>query len=244
MTTPVNFLLVHGACHGAWCWNAVAPLLRAQGCRVLAIDLPGRGDGRRPGWGPTLADYARSVADAAAGIEGPVVAVGHSMGGQMISAAAELASERFARLIYLSAFLPIDGDSIATMSRHNEGTMLPSATRVSLLTGRFRILPAGAPPVFYGDCPPTQIDEALSRLVPESVRPSMGKLRLSPDRFGRVPRAYIRLTEDRAITPTFQDWMLARQPCQRVASLAASHSPFLSMPAVLARTLIEIGRED
>src|SRR5713226_8538964 len=40
---PKEFLLVHGACHGAWCWEEVAGRLRARGHRVAALDLPGHG---------------------------------------------------------------------------------------------------------------------------------------------------------------------------------------------------------
>jgi pimeloyl-ACP methyl ester carboxylesterase len=163
--------------------------------------------------------------------------LGHSMGGQIISAASELAPERFTRLVYLSAFLPADGDSIVSMSRHNAGSELSRATHVSLIRGRLSILGTAAGPVFYGDCAPEMIAQATGRLAPESLRPSFQRISLSRERFGRVPRSYIRLTEDRAITPAFQDWMLSRQPCERVQSLESSHSPFLSMPAALASAI-------
>lgn len=229
-----NFLLVHGACHGAWCWGRVAPLLERKGHRVLAIDLPGRGPGDRAGWRHSLSSYADAVMAGARRMDGPVVAVGHSMGGQIISAAAEAAPDLFQRLVYLSAFLPVTGDSIASLSPHNTGSALATATHLSLWRGQLTILPATAAPVFYGDCEQADVAHAVSRLTVESLRPSLARIQLTMHRFGQVPRAYIRLTDDQAIMPAFQDFMLNRQPCERVLTLPTSHSPFLSKPLDLA----------
>lgn len=230
---PKTFLLVHGACHGAWCWDAVVPILEARGHRVLAIDLPGRNGNGSAGWGQTLQGYGAAVAAAAAIGSGPVVAVAHSMGGQMISQAAEQAPERFERLVYVSAFLPKNGDRVVDFSRRNVGSELVSATRVSLWRGLLEIIPSQAERVFYHDCAPGDVARALAQLVPESLRPSMTRIRLSAERFGSIPRSYIRCSHDRALTLQLQDWMIGRQPCQRVETLAASHSPFLSQPAEL-----------
>lgn len=139
------FLLVHGAWHGAWCWGKINPLLAAAGHAVLAIDLPGHGLNAAfpaafdiqprtsalatefsPIAGITLADYARAVADAvdsllAAGFPAPIV-VGHSMGGGAIHAASELLGPgKIARLVYVAAFMPKDGQPMVAfplMRRH------------------------------------------------------------------------------------------------------------------------------
>lgn len=161
----------------------------------------------------------------------------------MISAAAELAPERFLRLVYLAAYLPVDGDSIASLGRHDPDSLLPHATKVSLLGGKLTITAPQAPSVFYNDCATNTIAHALSRLVPESVRPSITRIRLKNNRFGAIPKSYIRLTEDRAITPQLQDWMLRRQPCQRIVSLPASHSPFFSLPTELAEKILEVSAD-
>lgn len=237
MAAPATILLVHGACHGSWCWDRVVPLLERAGHRVLTPDLPGRGAKGAPGWWKwTLDAYTQTIVDAAHEAAEPVIALGHSMGGQVISAAAEMAPERFVRLVYLAAFVPADGDSIASLSTLDKHTDIARATRVSWLKGQLAIRPETAQPVFYGDCSHADFAWVKPRLVPEPVRPSLGKLRLGP-RFDRVPRSYIRCTQDRAISVQFQDAMLARQPCKRVATLDSSHSPFLSMPDQLVAAL-------
>lgn len=234
---PATIMLVHGACHGGWCWERLAPLIEAAGHRVLIPDLPGRAAMGTPGWWRwTLKDYADVIVATARQADRPVVALGHSMGGQVISAAAEAAPDLFERLVYLAAFLPAHGDSIVSLAPMNKEADIAQATHTSLLTGRLTITPETAQPVFYGDCSVADFEWVKRRLVPEPVRPSFGKVSLS-ERFQSIRRSYIRCTQDRALSVQFQDRMIERQPCQKVATLEASHSPFLSMPDRLAETL-------
>ena len=229
MIPPKRFLLIHGACHGAWCWERVVPLLEASGHRVLTPDLPGRGDKGAPGWRWTLKAYADAIVEEAQQAGGPVIAVGHSMGGPVISAAAEAAPEWFERLVYVSAFLPIDGDSLVSIAAMDKHSDLHGASRVSWPKGVVVINPDRLAPVYYGDCSKADLDWVGARIVPESLRPSLAKVRLTK-RFQSVPRSYIRCTQDRGLSIQMQDRLMERQPCQHVASLDASHSPFLSMP--------------
>lgn len=232
-----TIMLVHGACHGAWCWGRVVPLLEAAGHRVLAPDLPGRGANGTPGWWRwTMQDYAKSIIHTARQAGGPVIAVGHSMGGQVISAAAEVAPELFERLVYLTAFLPSDGDSIVSLAALDKTSDIAKAARTSLLKGQITLDPNSAHSIFYGDCSADDFAWVKPRLVTEPARPSFSKLHLTA-RFEAVPRSYIRCTKDRAISFELQDMMVAKQPCQHVATLEASHSPFVSMPDQLADAL-------
>ncbi|MEY2883353.1 MAG: hypothetical protein RL490_1077, partial [Pseudomonadota bacterium] len=101
-TAPATIMLVHGACHGPWCWDRVTPLLEAAGRRVLTPCLPGRSGIGRGGWGATLPDYAVAIVEAARRESAPVVVVGHSMAGLVIAAAAEAAPDLFERLVFVS----------------------------------------------------------------------------------------------------------------------------------------------
>ncbi len=73
-----RFVLVHGAWHGAWCWNKVVPLLEAKGHSVDAIDLPGHGSDVTPIAEVTLERYAERVGRALRAEPEPAVLVGHS----------------------------------------------------------------------------------------------------------------------------------------------------------------------
>ena len=108
-----TYILVHGAWHGAWCWYKVVPLLEARGHKVVAPDLPGHGKDTTKPEQVTLADYVNKVVSVANDQNGPVILVGHSMAGVVISQAAEvLGANKISALIYLDAFLPANGESL------------------------------------------------------------------------------------------------------------------------------------
>lgn len=71
-------LLVHGSCHGAWCWREVIPALEALGHAARAIDLPAHGEDRTPAAAATLDGYAGAIL---AAIGAPVTLVAHSAAG-------------------------------------------------------------------------------------------------------------------------------------------------------------------
>src|SRR3546814_12360160 len=83
MSLPVkaSFVLIHGAWQGAWAWERVVPLLERAGHRALALDLPGNGTDATPAGAVTLMLYADHVARSIDRVEGPVVVVGHGLGG-------------------------------------------------------------------------------------------------------------------------------------------------------------------
>ncbi|UPT62575.1 MAG: alpha/beta fold hydrolase [Hyphomonadaceae bacterium JAD_PAG50586_4] len=239
MANP-HLLLVHGANHGSWCWAHLLPHLQSRGFITHTLDLPGRERTKRSGWSYRLSEYAETVVEATARIETPVIAVGHSMGGMVISAAAQLRPEQFSRLVFLTAFLPSNGDTMAALGSLDKASKLQKGIRLSALDGRVTILPGPGAEVFFGDCTKEQQRWAFERLSTEPLRPSLDKVRLTPDRFGAVPRSYIRCTQDQALSIALQDNMLARQVCEKIATLNASHSPFLSMPEPLAEAIAAV----
>lgn len=233
-------MLVHGACHGPWCWDRVVPLFEASGRRVLTPCLPGRAGVGRAGWTATLPDYTAAIVAAARRESAPVIAVGHSLAGLVIAAAAEAAPELFERLVFVAAFMPVSGDSLASIAAMDKYSDLTGATTINWLRGTVTIKPEKLGPVYYSDCSEADLDWVRPRLVAEPVRPSLGKVQLSKARFQTVPRSYIRCTQDRGLSIEMQDRLIARQPCEHVATLAASHSAFVSMPDQFVTALLSV----
>ena len=120
---PATLILIHGAWHGAWCWQLLTPLLESQGIRVIAPDLPSMGADRAPAGDVTLESWARFVADVVER-EANCVLVGHSRGGAVISRAAELVPDAIRRLVYLSAYLLTDGESVAAEARRDTDSLV------------------------------------------------------------------------------------------------------------------------
>ncbi len=231
-----DFLLIHGSCHGAWCWQSVVERLHAAGHGARAIDLPGHGDDPTPLPEVTLERYAEAILDA---IDTPVVLVGHSMAGYPISLVADRAPEKIARLVYLCAYVPARGMSLAQMRRAGPRQPLRPAIRMASDGLSFTIDPEMAADVFFNDCDAATAAQAVARLGPQPVAPQEEPLTLG-ENWARTGKHYIRCARDNTIPPEYQLTMSAGFPEGHVSTLPASHSPFLSMPDRLAGKLIEI----
>ncbi len=239
MTKPRTFILVHGAWHGAWCWHKLTPLLEAAGSRVIAPDLPSLGADVTPAHSVTLESWARFVAAIAEHEPGSVL-LGHSAGGPVVSRTAELVPDRIRHLVYLSAYLLSAGDSVASEARRDSDSlvapnMLPAESGITCSL-RVEVLRDA----FYGACPDADFENSRARLTPQPLKALATPLRISAQRFGRVPRAYIETARDRAVTLSAQRRMQAALPCAPVFTLDTDHSAFLSQPKALARILISI----
>jgi pimeloyl-ACP methyl ester carboxylesterase len=109
-----NFVLVHGAWLGGWCWKKVTPLLRAAGHEVFAPTLTGLGE-RSHLFSPEVG-LDTHIEDIVAVLEyedlTDVILVGHSYAGMVIAGVAQKAAHRLAELVYLDAFLPESGKSL------------------------------------------------------------------------------------------------------------------------------------
>lgn len=223
--TPI--LMIHGSSHGAWCWRDVLPHLP----QARAIDLPGHGADTTPRDRITLELYAQAILDA---ITEPTILVGHSMAGFPISLAAELAPEKIARLVYVCAYVPVSGQSLADMRRAGPRQPLREAIETAPDGVTFSFRPEMAMAKFYHDCPPGTLDYSLAHLTPQAILPQATPIQLGANYAG-VPKRYIRCTDDRAIPPDYQASMSAGWA--DTIDLPCSHSPFFAMPAALARAI-------
>lgn len=234
------FVLVHGAWHGAWCWSRLKDRLTERDALSTSVDLPGRGARPAPAAGMTLDSYVDRVVDVIARIDEPVTLVGHSMGGATISMVAERVPERLAALVYLCALLQPTGASPADLHANDPDSELLRAIDVAEDGSTTSIRPDAATDLFYGDCSAEDAAWAVGRLCPEPTGPAMSTIVTTQERWGSIPRAYVRCNEDRAIRPAEQDRMVAEVGVDVVVELAASHAPFLSRPDRLADALVDL----
>lgn len=225
-----RFLLVPGSCHGIWCWDLLRAELARLGHHAQGIELPGHGADPTPRAGITLDDYARAIR-LAVDQGGPAILLGHSMAGYPITAAAERDPGKLRALVYLCAYRPRHGRSVADLRRAADRQPLRGTFR--LAAGCFTFDPAVVVDRFYHDCPADLAADAAARLTPEPIAPQETPLDLTAAS-GDLLQFYIRCTADRAIPPEHQAMMAADLPAEHVMELPSSHSPFLAMPARLA----------
>ena len=232
-----TFVLVHGSWHGAWCWHRVVPELEALGHRVLAPDLPGHGDDATAPAQLTLKAYAECVATVIRGATEPVVLVGHSFAGIVISQVAELVPERISRLVYVTAFLPANGQSLSRLATADPGNPVASSSIISADGQLISLDLDKVQALLYADCPESDVALARQRLCAEPVTPFVTPVAITAERAGSVPRSYIECLNDIAIPLWFQRQMQAGMPCDAVHALPTGHSPFFAAPVELARLL-------
>ncbi|MHB8439611.1 MAG: alpha/beta fold hydrolase [Acidimicrobiales bacterium] len=212
-------VLVHGAWHGAWCWDQVVDELTSDGIASVAVELP-------------FTSYEDDVATARAAIEsageGSVVC-GHSYGGLVITqAAAGLTGIR--RLVYLSAFQAAEEEEILSLLAQEPSKLLEA---IVFSPEGVTVDPGSVHEVFYGDSDASVAASMATRLRP---MPSEGTAVLSGRPAWRdIASTYIVCTNDQAVAPTLQRRLAERS--DEVVEWDTDHSAFLTRPKALADLL-------
>lgn len=238
-----TFILIHGSWHSSWNWHRVIPILEKQGHKAIAIDLPGMGRDKTPINEVRMQSTVDKICRLIDTIEGKVILVGHSKNGIMISQAAEYRPQKIEKLVYLAAYLIPNGKTQKEYSMQDtQGVLKPYVTMHEDL-GAHRLQPEIYKEGLYADCDDHITELAKLLLSYEPVESAITPLQLTQENFGRVPRYYIECTEDKAVTPFIQRKMYTETPCEKVYSLATSHSPFFSKPQELSNILCGIAME-
>jgi len=230
----MKVVFVHGALvfDGAWWWHRMVEPLAALGMATQAVELPSCVPA--PGAsGEAMADmYADADAvRAALGEEDePIVLVGHSYGGMVITDAAS-GQENVKHLVYVTSVMPELGETLASFGGSELGPWMDPREE----DGTMGIKAELAPAAFMQDCDEATVEVALKRLTRQPLAA-----------FGQAPRSvawwekpstYVVCTEDRATPPEAQRGYARR--ADRVVELPTGHHPMLSRPELLTRVLAE-----
>lgn len=235
-------VLVHGAWHGAWCWELVTERLRLAGASVNAIDLPGHGDD--PGrLGDLHADSAR-LTEVLDDLDSPVLLVGHSYGGAVITEAGAHPSVH--RLVYLCA-LAIDGHETCSTAIVEDAEKLglsfddmpDISAGISVSDdGVISLEPSIAAAALYNGCGQELTEWAMSKLGPQTIE----SMQQSPAvvAWREKPSTYVVCSDDKIVHPGLQRIMAKR--CTESLEWESGHSPFLSMPDRVVELLQRLAR--
>ncbi len=237
-STGTTFVLVHGAFAGAWSWDRVTPALEAGGATVVTVELPAHGADETPTEDATLAAYTDAVVAALDAAPGQVVLVGHSMGGLVISQAAEARPDAVSKLVYLAAFMLEDGKSLIAASANDPESNL--AMYLTQGTGTLTLQEEGVLGAFCSDCSDEDAALVISHLKPEPSAPFFTAVHVTEESWGSVPRAYIETLADQTIGPTKQASFIAALPVDETLTIDSGHCPFLTKPNELAAALLSL----
>ena len=222
-------VLVHGAWHGAWCWERVVPLLDAAAVPLVVVDLPSVSHETA-----TLhddADYVRGALDT---IDGEVVLLGHSYGGAVVTAAG--VHPNVVQLVYLCGFVLEVGESVQENALTGGEDVSDLANAVQIVDGVLTVDPERAVAAFFHDCTPDVAAAAVDRLRPQSLGSFGGYAEAAA--WHDKPATYVVSTDDHALPVALQ-----RSNASRIGESIdwpTSHSPFLSRPELVADLLIDL----
>ena len=218
------FVLVHGAGHGAWCWERTERDLAAAGFTSVSLDLPLTG----------LADDAAAVRALLDSLDEPAILVGHSYGGLVISEAAG-GRDDVAQLVYVAAVLVGSEESVIDMAGDFAPTPLMEQMEYSP-DGSLLFSPQTALDCFYQETPEDVAGPASLRMRPTAAVGMAATPGFDP--WKSVPTTYIVCERDRAVSADMQRVMAKK--AGRVESIDTDHSPFVSRPEEFHRILVSI----
>ncbi|CAA2993968.1 salicylic acid-binding 2-like [Olea europaea subsp. europaea] len=253
-----HFVLVHGACHGAWCWYRLQSLLEAEGHCVTAIDLAASGinpiklDELR-----TFSEYTMPLFEVMESIppDEKVVLVGHSLGGMNMAFAMEKYPQKISVAIFIAAIMP---DTVHTPIYFFE-QVIEGTTKEESMDNQF--IPIGRPgdhvmsmlfgPQYtssklYQLCPSEDVAlaKALMRPISNFWDDLSKKSAFSNETYGSVKRAYIMPNEDKALKVEYQRWQIKNSGAAIVKEIKdADHMAMISKPHELCQLLLDIAWE-
>jgi pimeloyl-ACP methyl ester carboxylesterase len=220
-----NIVLVHGFWADGSSWSKVIPILENSGHKVIAVQLPLH----------SLADDVATTKRAIDLIGGPVILVGHSYGGAIITNAA-YNNPNVKGLVYVAAFAPQEGQSLGNFV---DPTKLPKGFLIIDNGGDAYLNPKLFPQSFAQDVDPTQANVMVATQKPFSQ--SILAEKSGPPAWKQLPTWYQLSENDRMIPPAAQH-MFARQMNATTISLPSSHASLVSHPNEIAQLILNATR--
>lgn len=222
-----TFVVAHGAWSSGWAWKKMHPLLTARGHRLVTPSYTGLGE--RAHLARREIDLDTHIADVVNVLEfedlRDVVLIGHSYGGMVATGVADRARERLRRLIYLDAFVPEEGQSLADLAGGEAGL------RARAVDG-WRVPPNPVP----DDTPAEDLDWIAARRLHQPIGTLVQPMKLTRGPL-TLPRDYVLCTKSETFRPYANR---AREAGWPVHELDSSHNPHITVPETLAALLDRI----
>ncbi len=231
-----TWILIHGGCHGAWCWETVLDHLRGSGHRAIAFDLPGCGEDRTPRAEVGLdQQVTTAIAQVDAVDPGPVRLVGHSIAGWVLPAVAAARPARVTQLVFLAASVLSRGErgiDVTPPERRPRYFELAAESGENSLTVSFD----EARTRFFNHLDDDRAAAAYRRLTPQPFKPYTDPAAVGIESV-RVERRYLAVDDDRTYPPAATRRFAAKAGVSPEV-IPGDHSVMLSAPESLTRALL------
>lgn len=237
-----TFVIVPGSWQGPYAWDNVKSGLEAQGNKVIVVELPAHGNDQTPPQNVSLDVYRDKVISAINSVDGQVILVGHSMGGMVISEVAEKIPAKISRLVYLGAFLPVNGQSLQDLANTDGASLLGKSLILSNDHLTLGLIQDNITNIFIQDGTAAEKTLVLQKYRVEPSIPFGDKPSLTAANFGAVAKSYIHTLQDQAVSPDLQNRMVTAAGITSIYNITGSHSPFLSKPDSVTTILLKIAK--
>lgn len=240
---PSTLVLVHGAHLTSGIWGPVQSHLHSKGFNTVAFDVPGRAEDGVTATQATLDSAVRKLCNVIGIQASPVILVGHSQGGAIISHALGQCPKHIKGLIYIAAVVPLPGTSAFEDLSKEDGVWFSKCAILDSNKKVWTLLP-NAPlyEAFMADVPQRESEKYKSIFVDEPSLIGDGIIKYDQILFNKIPKIFIETTQDRIITIATQQRIQSREIFAKTYSLTSSHSPFFSVPKLLANVLNDSAR--
>ena len=239
MPSTHTFVLVHGAWHGGWCWRRVVANLQSAGHVVFTPTLTGFGERVHLTRADlTLDDFAIDVVNVIAAEElNDVILVGHSFGGNAISAVADREPGRLKHLVYIDTLVLKNGESGFSVL---DPAIVAQRIELAEKTSGGLTIPS-PPPEAFGVADPADAEWLKRQLTPLPLNCYRAPIRLEHPLGNGVKKTYIGCT-DPIYEPAVRthDWVKS-QSDWRYLELGTAHDAMVTDPEGLARMLVQCG---
>ncbi|KAG7544784.1 Alpha/beta hydrolase fold-1 [Arabidopsis suecica] len=249
-----HYLLVHGGCHGAWCWYKVKPMLEHSGHRVTVLDLTASGvNMSRVEDIQTLEDYAKPLLEVLESFssDDKVILVAHSLGGIPAALAADIFPSKISAAVFVTSFMPDTTNPPSYVFEKYIGS-ITEEERMDLELGSYGTNEHPLMTAFLGPnylknmyllspIEDYELAKMLMRVAPAITSNLTGTKRLTEQGYGSISRVYIVCGEDKGTSVDFQRWMIENSPVKEVMEINdADHMPMFSKPQDLCDRLLKI----
>ncbi len=234
-----TYVLVHGAWADESAWGFVRNEL-AKKANVVVVNLPAHGIDLTPATKVSLKDYVKTVTDAVNAQPGKVTLVGHSMAGIIVSQVAENIPSRIDKVVYVSAYLPKNGEDLLSLSKKDAQSKAGAALEFTPDYTAATIKKEVLADVVCADCPAFMKEVLVKYHKAEPTKP-LGEKAVLTAKFAAVPKYYIHTTQDVTVGYDLQKQMVKDNgTIKKTYEMATSHLPFVVQPAEFVKILTGI----
>ena len=219
--SPITVILVHGAFADGSSWSHVIPQLESSGYNVIAVQNPMT----------SFADDAATTKRVIEAQTGPVILVGHSYGGAVITASA-LGMANVRALVYVAAFAPDSGEVIGPMLEKYPSKL--GASLVPDTAGFLTIAREKFKEAFAADVP--DLEREILAATQKPIASAIFAQQFTTPAWKSIPSWYMVATEDNAINPDLER-MYAKRMNAKTTEVKSSHVPFISHPGLVVKLI-------